>query len=162
MKHKPPNPPLYWECYTKKTCPKHTMYSPIKQNTPQKIKNNCSVGGNPRSLISAQDSESSIRRACSLSDLSMGKGKASFLFFLILLIRKHYTSLLLSFTLLFVCLFEFFDFIFNIVFLLLLHFITLFFSRFNFHLILHIFTFFISHLFLFDDHFILHDVSVNY
>ncbi|XP_055549086.1 uncharacterized protein LOC129732314 isoform X1 [Wyeomyia smithii] len=31
-------------------------------------------GGNPRSLISAQDSdESSIRRACSLSDLSMGK-----------------------------------------------------------------------------------------
>lgn len=34
------------------------------------------VGGNPRSLISAQDSdESSIRRACSLSDLSMGKGK---------------------------------------------------------------------------------------
>ncbi|XP_058056693.1 uncharacterized protein LOC131208065 [Anopheles bellator] len=34
-------------------------------------------GGNPRSLISAQDSESSIRRACSLSDLSMGKGKAN-------------------------------------------------------------------------------------
>lgn len=34
------------------------------------------VGGNPRSLISAQDSdESTIRRACSLSDLSMGKGK---------------------------------------------------------------------------------------
>lgn len=32
------------------------------------------IGGNPRSLISAQDSdESSIRRACSLSDLSMGK-----------------------------------------------------------------------------------------
>lgn len=32
------------------------------------------LGGNPRSLISAQDSdESSIRRACSLSDLSMGK-----------------------------------------------------------------------------------------
>ncbi|XP_021703185.1 uncharacterized protein LOC5568929 isoform X3 [Aedes aegypti] len=31
-------------------------------------------GGNPRSLISAQDSdESTIRRACSLSDLSMGK-----------------------------------------------------------------------------------------
>uniref|UniRef100_A0A182MZ08 WD_REPEATS_REGION domain-containing protein n=1 Tax=Anopheles dirus TaxID=7168 RepID=A0A182MZ08_9DIPT len=34
-------------------------------------------GGNPRSLISAQDSESSIRRACSLSDLSMGKGYKS-------------------------------------------------------------------------------------
>lgn len=35
------------------------------------------IGGNPRSLISAQDSESSIRRACSLSDLSMGKGYKS-------------------------------------------------------------------------------------
>ncbi|XP_049537341.1 uncharacterized protein LOC125952109 [Anopheles darlingi] len=35
------------------------------------------VGGNPRSLISTQDSESSIRRACSLSDLSMGKGYKS-------------------------------------------------------------------------------------
>uniref|UniRef100_A0A2M4CRT5 Putative mitogen-activated protein n=1 Tax=Anopheles darlingi TaxID=43151 RepID=A0A2M4CRT5_ANODA len=35
------------------------------------------IGGNPRSLISTQDSESSIRRACSLSDLSMGKGYKS-------------------------------------------------------------------------------------
>ncbi|XP_053666866.1 uncharacterized protein LOC128715968 [Anopheles marshallii] len=38
---------------------------------------NSDEGGNPRSLISAQDSESSIRRACSLSDLSMGKGYKS-------------------------------------------------------------------------------------
>lgn len=37
------------------------------------------IGGNPRSLISAQDSdESSIRRACSLSDLSMGKANNNY------------------------------------------------------------------------------------
>lgn len=32
------------------------------------------LGSHAKSLISAHDDESSIRRACSLSDLSMGKG----------------------------------------------------------------------------------------
>lgn len=36
------------------------------------------LGSHAKSLMSAHDDESSIRRACSLSDLSIGKGNYKF------------------------------------------------------------------------------------